>query len=227
MRKCEWRYRFADDGGYILIYVMVVIVVLSILATSICTSAVHNLKAQQHSVEHMKFVYEVEGIGERFVSELQRAVRFEEDGTTEKIYPVSSDGILDPDRKHSQAAQAIFCDGYYVTPEEGSPVRVDGAIVTAQRNALMAEELEGDTIELLEVAIGSYNDLNNQLESRVKFRIVAGDSSLESEILVTMIVEMRTKPGEGAGAQTAYEYKISKIAFEYLSYEIGSVEITE
>lgn len=215
--------RFTASDGYILLYVMVVVVTLCILAAAICTSAVRNLNVQQHSVEHMKFVYEAEGVGERFVSELQRAVRFEEDGTTEKTYSVVvTEGGL-ADQKHRDAVKAIFETGY-----EDGPDHIGGAVQIAKSNAMADPELKGDSFTLGEVTVGNYDQTTGEVKGEIAFRIVSGNSSLDSEIGVTMIVEKKDIPANPSGSEPAKcEYKIGKISFTYLSYVIGSADPTE
>lgn len=59
------------DDGYVLVYVVVVIVILSILVPAACANSLRNLKAQQASVERMQQLYEAEGQIERFVAEIE------------------------------------------------------------------------------------------------------------------------------------------------------------
>lgn len=60
-----------NSGGYVLIYILIVIVLLSLLALGVCSIALRNLQTQQASVEQMQERYEVEGNIERFVAKLQ------------------------------------------------------------------------------------------------------------------------------------------------------------
>ena len=50
-----------ENGGYALLYVMVVIVVVCAIVMAICTSAMENYKAQQDSVSLMEIKYAVMG----------------------------------------------------------------------------------------------------------------------------------------------------------------------
>lgn len=50
-----------ENGGYALLYVMVVIVVVCAIVMAICTSAMENYKAQQDSVSLMEKKYAVMG----------------------------------------------------------------------------------------------------------------------------------------------------------------------
>lgn len=75
-----------NSGGYVLVYVLIVIVLLSLLALGVCSIALRNLQTQQASVEQMQERYEVEGNMERFVAKLQElqvedSTRYSDEGT--------------------------------------------------------------------------------------------------------------------------------------------------
>lgn len=59
LRKCD---------GYVLPYVLVVFLILSAVAVSICSTSLNNLKAQEAAVERSKALYEAEGEVEKFVA---------------------------------------------------------------------------------------------------------------------------------------------------------------
>lgn len=75
------------SDGYVLVYVLIVIVVLSLLALGVCSITLRNLQTQQASVEQMQEQYEVEGQMERFIAKLQV---FQEDSST-YYYATSND----------------------------------------------------------------------------------------------------------------------------------------
>lgn len=60
-----------QEGGYILAYVLVVVVILCILATGICSVALRNMQTQQASVERTKQLYTAEGRIEQFTAAVQ------------------------------------------------------------------------------------------------------------------------------------------------------------
>lgn len=208
----------ASNGGYILVYVMVVVLTLCILAASICTSAVRNLKVQQHSINHMKFVYEAEGIGERFVAELQRAARFEDDGVTDKIYTVmKNDKDPDDESYYRKAAIDIIANGYKNGLES-----VESAIVTARENALADSLLERDKISIGTIVIDTEGIPYYEMKAEVPFSIVSGDSRLDAVIETTMTVKIKVKATDENGDPIQCDYSIGEISFEYLSYVIGA-----
>ena len=57
--------------GYVLIYVLVVLVLLSLLAAGACARAVGNYRAQSNSVERAKSLYAAEGVIEEAYAQLQ------------------------------------------------------------------------------------------------------------------------------------------------------------
>ena len=64
-----------NEDGYVLLYVLVVLVLLSLTAAAVCSIALHNLQAQRSSVEQMQKRYAAEGLGEQFVAKLQAVER--------------------------------------------------------------------------------------------------------------------------------------------------------
>jgi len=89
------------DEGYALVLVLVVMVVLCLVATSVLTIALNNLKKQEDSVARMKAKYEAQGKIEEFYANLQydminrTIVPFSEDSGIEQIsrYDISDDGL--------------------------------------------------------------------------------------------------------------------------------------
>ena len=57
-----------DNGGYALIYVLIVVLVLCAVAVIICTAALENYQAQEDSVRQTQQLYQAEGEIEKFVA---------------------------------------------------------------------------------------------------------------------------------------------------------------
>lgn len=57
-----------DNGGYALIYVLIVVLVLCAVAVSVCTAALKNYQAQERSVRQTRQLYQAEGEIEKFVA---------------------------------------------------------------------------------------------------------------------------------------------------------------
>lgn len=57
-----------DTGGYALVYVLIVVLVLCAVAVIICTAALENYQAQEESVRQTQQLYQAEGEIEKFVA---------------------------------------------------------------------------------------------------------------------------------------------------------------
>lgn len=57
-----------DNGGYALIYVLIVVLVLCAVAVSVCTAALKNYQAQERSIHQTRQLYQAEGEIEKFVA---------------------------------------------------------------------------------------------------------------------------------------------------------------
>ena len=57
-----------DTGGYALIYVLIIVLVLCAVAVSVCTAALKNYQAQEESVRQTRQLYQAEGEIEKFVA---------------------------------------------------------------------------------------------------------------------------------------------------------------
>lgn len=72
-----------DNGGYALIYVLIVVLVLCAVAVSVCTAALKNYQAQERSIRQTQQLYQAEGEIEKFValaedvSSLQKSAEYE------------------------------------------------------------------------------------------------------------------------------------------------------
>lgn len=73
--------------GYVLVYVMVVIVLLCTLAAIVCSVALQNLKAQNASLERTQDLYTAEGLAEQFVGQVQQYTDSGKSGDTEYDSP--------------------------------------------------------------------------------------------------------------------------------------------
>ena len=57
-----------DNGGYALVYVLIVVLVLCAVAVSVCTAALKNYQAQERSLRQTQQLYQAEGEIEKFVA---------------------------------------------------------------------------------------------------------------------------------------------------------------
>lgn len=213
----------ASNGGYILVYVMVVVLTLCILAASICTSAVRNLKVQQNSIEHMKFVYKAEGIGERFVAELQRAMTDEENVL---LVPVNYENAT---AQHKNALVEILRKATNTALANAlpNPANETIALVDSQGNKLSVEDLDDlDNDEFQTLIELKFEDSVGALT--MQLCIMAGDSELDTEIQWVASVAMRDVKDEATNSLLiSYCYYIDDIDSPiYNSYEIKAADTT-
>ena len=57
-----------DNGGYALVYVLIVVLVLCAVAVSVCTAALKNYQAQERSIRQTQQLYQAEGEIDKFVA---------------------------------------------------------------------------------------------------------------------------------------------------------------
>ena len=134
------------SDGYVLVYVLIVIVVLSLLALGVCSITLRNLQTQQASVEQMQEQYEVEGQMERFIAKLQV---FQEDSS---IYYATS----------NEATSAAH-DSFWTTVG----TMADG-VVTIQESALTWED---DSCKLTVRAAAGEQVLTTEVKVSLDIRI--------------------------------------------------------
>lgn len=60
------------NDGYVVVYVLIVFTILSLVAVSICSVALKNLKAQRASVDRMGVRYEAEAYLQEFIANVER-----------------------------------------------------------------------------------------------------------------------------------------------------------
>lgn len=74
------------NDGYVLPYVLIVFLVLSFVAVTICGISVKNLRAQEVSIARTQDLYEAEGYMERYVASL-----WEHQGESDRAYMDAAD----------------------------------------------------------------------------------------------------------------------------------------
>lgn len=73
-----------DTGGYALVYVLIVVLVLCAVAVSVCTAALKNYQAQERSVRQTRQLYQAEGEIEKFVALAEEVSSLQESEESEK-----------------------------------------------------------------------------------------------------------------------------------------------
>lgn len=107
-----------DTGGYALIYVLIIVLVLCAVAVTICTAALKNYQAQEESVRQTRQLYQAEGEIEKFVA------------LAEEVSSLTDSEEFDSEDKATAAAKAAYetylnslvnplDSGYTLTPDRG------------------------------------------------------------------------------------------------------------
>lgn len=103
-----------DNGGYALVYVLIVVLVLCAVAVSVCTAALKNYQAQERSIRQTQQLYQAEG-------EIEKFVALAEDVKSLKV----SSGPCASDEAARVAAKAAYVtrlstlvDGCTLTPDD-------------------------------------------------------------------------------------------------------------
>jgi len=111
------------DDGYVLVYVLIVFTVLALVAGSICTMALNNLKAQKADVARMEARYEAEGYLQQFIAGVE-------------ALSVSTPQMNFPEENQAQdAAEALYWANVEDFAEELEPIEgLDLVTVSADQN---------------------------------------------------------------------------------------------
>lgn len=192
------------DGGYALIYVVVVILLLCALVTIVCSVSLRNMKAQYASLERTQDLYMAEGLAEQFAGQVQ-----------------------------SYRAEAVDNCEYNTVPEafHAAKTAADTAF-QGWLNELNLSTME-QTAEEWETAAesGSAGAYTKVIETDVK--TVGGSIQLQAQVQIVFQVEVDLEEHtydvlntEGNVVDTVLTYSYSYTAFvasmEYQTYETSA-----
>lgn len=194
------------EDGYILLYVLIVIVLLCLVATSICTIALRNFQAQQASVARTRQLYTAEGQVERFVA----AVRAKSVGLTNtEIHALDSVHAVDNGRA-----------GFLKALDELEPLEgLEASVLNA---------------EGAETPWQPEDEEHGAHWCKIAVRSTAGDLVIDAELAAALTIEPRDvtqEPPEGEGepepALPQYTYEITGCSITYADYGISNAEAGE
>lgn len=77
------------NEGYVLLYVLIVIVVVCVVSMNVCTVSVRNLQAQQQTTAQMQQLYLAEGRIEQYAAKLPDMVF----ASANELVPLNNDGL--------------------------------------------------------------------------------------------------------------------------------------
>ena len=183
------------DDGYVLPFVLMVMIVLCIMSTSLMTAALRNLKNQQKFTEQMVEKYAAEGEIEKIVAQLSREVHFmgfeytpSEETETERPEP------------------------------EDDEIRSD---ILDRIKDLVDEDLveySGDKITITDNEEEKYVSCILKVKSSKESPIITAEIELSGAIVIQPPEDEVTSGDPGTTEKT---YSISDLKLTYKSYEIS------
>ena len=180
-----------DNGGYALVYVLIVVLVLCAVAVSVCTAALKNYQAQEESVRQTRQLYQAEGEIEKFVA------------LAEAVSNVSS----------------LKVSGTYYVSEDAATE--DAATENAVKNKAKDEAKTKYEEYLKSLASGYTLNLDNNNSDResCKFTLTYKNDTvcIKTEISMALIYDVETTKTEDVITYTA---KVSKATHSYNTYTI-------
>ena len=115
-----------ESGGYALLYVMIIILVLCAIAMAICTVALRNFQSQARSVTQTQQLYQAEGEIEKFVA------------LAEKVNGLSYSAEFTDTHSAKNAAKSAYVN--YVTSLSSGCTLIGGGIEACEFEITCANE---------------------------------------------------------------------------------------
>ena len=210
--------------GYVMIYVLVVMVLLALVATGVLSVSLNNLKAQKAAGDRMQELYETEGVVERITAEL--------DGNSGELILPESQKLtgLDPGTVAALAKVTCIAAVMKMTEEriEVLPELPDLAGKTISVNMVLDDgknEEETITAHMVLSGMGALSSYECTLPYHVEVQSDSGATAIVMELELRLAVDPKsstTPPQEGETEQTDWldgaSVKVEKL--RYLSYEI-------
>ena len=183
-----------DNGGYALVYVLIVVLVLCAVAVSVCTAALKNYQAQEESVRQTRQLYQAEGEIEKFVA-LAEAVSNVSSLKVSGTYSATEDAATEDAVKNKAKDEAKTKYEEYLAD-----------LVTD----LVSSLASGYTLTL--------DTIHSDRES-CKFTLTYKNDTvcIETEISMALIYDVETTKTEDVITYTA---KVSKATHSYITYTI-------
>ena len=184
-----------DNGGYALVYVLIVVLVLCAVAVSVCTAALKNYQAQEESVRQTQQLYQAEGEIEKFVALAEAVSNVSSRLTVSGTYYVSEDAATEDAVKNKAKDEAKTKYEEYLAD-----------LVTD----LVSSLASGYTLTL---------DTSHSDRESCKFTLTYKNDTvcIKTEISMALIYDVETTKTEEVITYTA---KVSKATHSYNTYTI-------
>lgn len=183
-----------DNGGYALVYVLIVVLVLCAVAVSVCTAALKNYQAQERSVRQTRQLYQAEGEIEKFVA-LAEAV--------------------------SNVSSRLTVSGTYVSEDAATEDAVKNK-AKDEAKTKYEEYLDDLVTDLVSSLASGYTltlDTSDSDRESYKFTLTYKNDTvcIKTEISMALIYDVETTKTEKVITYTA---KVSKATHSYNTYTI-------
>ena len=185
-----------DTGGYALIYVLIVVLVLCAVAVSVCTAALKNYQAQEDSVRQTQQLYQAEGEIEKFVA-LAEDVSDVSSLTVSGTYGSESDAM--------DAAKTAYEDYLNYLYELVKPPPASGYTLTLDTDDT------GDTANDSCKFTLTYKNDTVCIETKISMALTYDVNTISTQ---------KTQPDGTIKTETTYTAKVSKAAHGYDAYTI-------
>lgn len=114
-----------DTGGYALVYVLIVVLVLCAVAVIICTAALENYQAQEESVRQTQQLYQAEGEIEKFVALAEDVSSLTVSGTYVAEDADTEDAAKDKAKDAAKKAYEDYLTELVKPPDSGYTLTLD------------------------------------------------------------------------------------------------------
>lgn len=216
------KYIAKKQDGYVLAYVLVVVMVVSIIAVFACTTAVKNHDAQIAAIDYTKAKYDVEGAMERFVAELQVEMVKSAEAVYNEYPNVSSSELVTALQGEIDAA--LFGD-----ENEAGKVGIIPGIKVDEAEPEYDIEVRGENLLEYEdygfitydYAAGEGSDEHSThlgyFPMEITIRIIK--NGIEVKAVVDVIFNAKAEKNNDT-----WNYTVTGASFEYASYSVTTVQ---
>lgn len=182
-----------DTGGYALIYVLIIVLVLCAVAVTICTAALENYQAQEESVRQTQQLYQAEGEIEKFVA------------LAEDVSSLTVSGTYGSESDAMDAAKTAYENYLNYLYELVKPPPASGYTLTLDTDDT------GDTANDSCKFTLTYKNDTVCIETKISMALTCP---------VNTISTPKTQPDGTIKTETTYTAKVSKAAHGYDAYTI-------
>lgn len=199
--------------GYVMIYVLVVMVLLALVATGVLSVSLNNLKAQKAAGDRMQELYTAEGVAEQIFSELKGCstgqIGLDSSDIAAVEAEMEADGLSDEEKELNRS---YYLDNYLLHK----------TFQIFEENGLQAIKARWNVgTNSLQIVIATHEDGSIQYDAVgnpfyfISFSVQEAETQIDTELRVTLKKEWQSAESAEDDLLT-----ISTDTVNYLSYEI-------